>query len=126
MRNALRNAIPVSREVKRRGPSFLRRLREIERTLEWTDASLTMSAEAHHAFALSAEWLLDNAYLIREQMTDLRRSLPEKYYGQSAAHRERPAGGIAACLPSRRRSWPRAAARWTLETIQNFSSPSNR
>ncbi len=41
-----------------------------------------MSAEMHHTFTLSAEWLLDNAYLIREQVTDLRRSLPQKYYGE--------------------------------------------
>jgi cyclic beta-1,2-glucan synthetase len=78
----LARAIPVSREAKPRGPSFLRRLREIEGALEWANASLTMSAEVHHAFTLSAEWLLDNAYLIREQVTDLRRSLPQKYYGE--------------------------------------------
>src|SRR5947207_10822519 len=41
-----------------------------------------MSAEVHHAFTLSAEWLLDNAYLIREQVTDLRESLPQKQYGK--------------------------------------------
>ena len=41
-----------------------------------------MSAEVHHAFTLSAEWLLDNAYLIREQVTDLRQSLPRKSYGK--------------------------------------------
>ena len=73
----LAHEIPVSREAKARGPSFLRRLREIERALEWANASLTMSAEVHHAFTLSAEWLLDNAYLIREQVTDLRESLPQ-------------------------------------------------
>jgi cyclic beta-1,2-glucan synthetase len=78
----LAGAIPVDREAKPRGPSFLRRLREIEHALEWANASLTMSAEVHHAFTLSAEWLLDNAYLIREQVTDLRRSLPQKYYGE--------------------------------------------
>jgi cyclic beta-1,2-glucan synthetase len=78
----LARAIPVSCEAKPRGPSFLRRLREIEGALEWANASLTISAEVHHAFTLSAEWLLDNAYLIREQVTDLRRSLPQKYYGE--------------------------------------------
>jgi cellobiose phosphorylase len=78
----LAQSIPVSREAKPRGESFLRRLREIKRTLEWTNASLAMSAEVHHTFTLSAEWLLDNAYLIQEQVTDLRRSLPEKYYGE--------------------------------------------
>ncbi|PYK04154.1 MAG: hypothetical protein DME66_10655, partial [Verrucomicrobia bacterium] len=78
----LAHEIRVSREAKPRGPSFLRRLREIERALEWANASLTMSAEVHHAFTLSAEWLLDNAYLIREQVTDLRESLPQKQYGK--------------------------------------------
>jgi cyclic beta-1,2-glucan synthetase len=72
----------VSRQAKPRGLSFLRRLREIENTLEWANASLTMSAEVHHAFTLSTEWLLDNAYLIREQVTNLRESLPQKYYGE--------------------------------------------
>src|SRR5882724_9020214 len=77
----LAGSILVSRDTQPRGQSFLRRLREVQCALEWANASLTMSGEMHHAFALSAEWLLDNAYLIREQVTDLRRSLPQKYYG---------------------------------------------
>ena len=97
----LARPLPVSREAKPRGPSFLHRLREIEQALEWANASLTMSAEVHHAFTLSAEWLLDNAYLIREQVTDLRESLPQKYYGEAASHRQRPRGGVAAGLPGR-------------------------
>src|SRR5947208_3695038 len=78
----LARSISVSRETQPRGRSFLRRLREVEGALEWANASLAMSAEMHHAVTLSAEWLLDNAYLIREQVTDLRRSLPQKYYGK--------------------------------------------
>ncbi|PYJ51455.1 MAG: hypothetical protein DME87_03265, partial [Verrucomicrobia bacterium] len=78
----LAGSISVSREAQPRGQSFLRRLREVEGALEWANTSLTMSAKMHHAFTLSAEWLLDNAYLIREQVTDLRRSLPQKYYGE--------------------------------------------
>jgi cyclic beta-1,2-glucan glucanotransferase len=79
---SLARAIAVSRAAKPRGPSFLQRLLEIEDALEWANMSLTMSAEAHHAFTLSAEWLLDNAYLVREQVADLRKSLPQKYYGK--------------------------------------------
>src|SRR5213596_3104546 len=78
---SIARAIAVSRGAKPRGPSFLHRLLEIEDALEWANMGLTMSAEVHHAFTLSAEWLLDNAYLIREQVTDLRESLPQKYYG---------------------------------------------
>jgi len=84
----------VSRDAQPRGQSFLRRLREVESTLEWANASLTMSAEMHHAFTLSAEWLLDNAYLIREQVIDLRRSLPQKYYGELPLIANGPKAGL--------------------------------
>src|SRR2546421_840540 len=90
----LARAIAVSRAAKPRGPSFLHRLLEIEHALEWANASLTMSAEAHHAFTLSAEWLLDNAYLIREQVADLRKSLPQKYYGKLPLIASGPNAGL--------------------------------
>jgi cellobiose phosphorylase len=90
----LAHEIQVSRERKPGGPSFLRRLREIERALEWADTSLTMSADVHHAFTLSAEWLLDNAYLIREQATDLRESLPQKQYGELPLIASGPEAGL--------------------------------
>jgi cellobiose phosphorylase len=90
----LASAIAVRRGAKPRGPSFLRRLREIEDALEWANVSLTMSAEAHHAFTLSAEWLLDNAYLIREQVIDLRKSLPQKYYGKLPLIASGPGTGL--------------------------------
>src|SRR5262249_61600923 len=52
------------------------------------------SAEMRHAFTLSAEWLLDNAYLIREQLTDLQRSLPQKYYGKLPLIATGPEAGL--------------------------------
>src|SRR4030095_13281682 len=76
----LARSIAGSRQAQPRGRSFLRRLRDVEEALEWANASLTMSAEMRHGSTLSAEWLLDNAYLIREQVTDLQRSLPKKHY----------------------------------------------
>jgi len=90
----LAGSISVSREAQPRGQSFLRRLREVEGALEWANTSLTMSAKMHHAFTLSAEWLLDNAYLIREQVTDLRRSLPQKYYGELPLIANGPEAGL--------------------------------
>ena len=66
-----------------------------------------MSAEAHHAFTLSAEWLLDNAYLIREQVADLRKSLPQKYYGKlpliASGPRCGTAPGLSCCRGNGRR-----------------------
>ncbi|MEQ1850376.1 MAG: glucoamylase family protein [Chthoniobacteraceae bacterium] len=82
--NAVRLAqsFTIDERAKARAYPLLRRLRDNERILKWTDASLTMSAEVHHAFALSAEWLLDNAYLVQGQINDIRRSLPKNYYRQ--------------------------------------------
>src|SRR5947207_873059 len=91
---SLASAIAVSRGAKPRGPSFLHRLLEIEDALEWANMGLTMSADAHHAFKLSAEWLLDNAYLIREQVTDLRKSLPQKQYGKLPLIASGPEAGL--------------------------------
>src|SRR5438067_9765852 len=91
---SLASAILVSRGAKPRGLSFLHRLLEIEDALEWANMGLTMSADAHHAFTLSAEWLLDNAYLIREQVTDLRKSLPQKYYGKLPLIASGPRAGL--------------------------------
>src|SRR5947199_4961181 len=91
---SLARAIAVSRAAKPRGASFLHRLLEVEDALEWANMSLTASAEAHHAFTLSAEWLLDNAYLIREQVTDLRKSLPQKYYGKLPLIASGPNAGL--------------------------------
>ncbi|HEY2713044.1 MAG TPA: glucoamylase family protein, partial [Chthoniobacterales bacterium] len=90
----LARSISVSREAQARGRSFLRRLGDVEGALEWANASLTRSAEMHHAFTLSAEWLLDNAYLIREQVINLRRSLPQKYYGKLPLIASGPEAGL--------------------------------
>jgi hypothetical protein len=69
-------------------------MEESERILKWTNASLTMSAEAHHAFALSGEWLLDNAYLIQGQINEIRRSLPATFYNQLPVVASGPQAGL--------------------------------
>jgi cellobiose phosphorylase len=89
----LARSTSVSRKAQPRG-SFLGRLREVEVALERANANLTASAEMQHVFTLSAEWLLDNAYLIREQVTDLRRSLPQKYYGKLPLIASGPDAGL--------------------------------
>ncbi len=78
----------------RRGETLLHRLRESERILQWTNASLTMAAEAHHAFALSGEWLLDNAYLIQGQINEIRRGLPAAFYEQLPVVASGPQSGL--------------------------------
>jgi len=116
----LAGSLRVGREVQPRGKSFLRRLREADRALDWANASLTMSAEMHHAFTLSAEWLLDNAYLIREQITDLRRSLPQKYYGKLPLVASGPEAGMARVYHVASEIVSETGGALGLETIRKF------
>ena len=53
-----------------------------------------MGTEAQQTFALSSEWLLDNAYLIREQVTELRGSLPRESYGELPLIASGPEAGL--------------------------------
>ncbi|MDR3405863.1 MAG: hypothetical protein P4L99_25480, partial [Chthoniobacter sp.] len=90
----LAHSFSIEGGVKPRGYPLLLRLKENERILKWTEASLTMSAEVHHAFALSAGWLLDNAYLIQEQINEIRRSLPKSFYEQLPVIASGPQAGL--------------------------------
>jgi len=69
----------------RRSPSplfksqILARLRESETSLEAVRQSLAEAARLDHTLTASAEWLLDNAYLIRTAISEIRRSLPRDY-----------------------------------------------
>ncbi len=116
----LAHSLSVATDRKSRARSLLVRLRETARILKWTDASLSMSAEVHHAFALSAEWLLDNAYLIQAQITEIRQSLPKKFYEQLPV----VAGGPQAGLPRVYRIATEIVAEsdgaLDVETIRNF------
>ncbi|MGI8890293.1 MAG: glucoamylase family protein, partial [Chthoniobacterales bacterium] len=79
---------------KIKGESLLSRLRESDRILKWTDASLKVSAEVQQSFGLSAEWLLDNAYLIKEQVNDVRKSMPKRYYSELPIVASGPQAGL--------------------------------
>ena len=43
---------------------------------------------------MSSEWLLDNAYLIQEQINDIRRSLPQRYYEELPVVAGGPQAGV--------------------------------
>ncbi len=70
---------------ERRNPSplfksqILERLRESEASLAAVRESLTEAARLDHTLTASAEWLLDNAYLVRTNIAEIRRSLPRNH-----------------------------------------------
>jgi len=72
--------------AKRRGqagPSkqnILPQLLRDERMLEESRSELAQAFRLEHVPTASAEWLLDNGYLIRTQIAEIRRHLPRRYH----------------------------------------------
>ena len=70
---------------ERRSPSplfksqILERLRQSEARLAAVRDDLSEAARLDHTLTASAEWLLDNAYLVRTNIADIRRSLPRNH-----------------------------------------------
>jgi cyclic beta-1,2-glucan synthetase len=75
---------PAGNTPDRSGPdrskrSVLVRLREGELELDAARRDLLEAARLGHSMTSAAEWLLDNAYLIRTQIAETRRHLPRNY-----------------------------------------------
>ena len=77
MRRAAHPAGPIQLEPSKR--SILARLRESELALDAARRDLLEAARLGHSMTAAAEWLLDNAYLIRTQIAETRRHLPRDY-----------------------------------------------
>ncbi len=65
-----RSASPLSKN------QILARVRDSETRLDAVHRSLAEASRLDHTLTASAEWLLDNGYLIRTAIADIRRSLP--------------------------------------------------
>lgn len=71
--------------AERRNPSplyksqILARLHDSEVELEEVRQSLSEAARLDHTLTVSAEWLLDNSYLVRTSISEIRRSLPRHH-----------------------------------------------
>ncbi len=59
--------------------AILARLRSSEVALDAARLNLIEAARSGHSMTAAAEWLLDNAYLIRTQITETRRHLPREH-----------------------------------------------
>src|SRR5687767_9367714 len=65
--------------VSGRRPLLLARLASTSKILEDAHARLTITADAGRDVGPAGEWLLDNFHVVREQIQEVRDSLPAKY-----------------------------------------------
>ncbi|MCX6604109.1 MAG: hypothetical protein NTV52_11000, partial [Acidobacteria bacterium] len=66
-------------EESTRSRSLLPLLRECEEVIEESRADLAEAARLEYGVSPAAEWLLDNAYLIRSNIADIRHGLPDNH-----------------------------------------------
>ncbi|MCY7315924.1 MAG: cyclic beta 1-2 glucan synthetase [Rubrivivax sp.] len=78
---------------------LLARLAANERVLVDFGLQLTTTADADHRLTPAAEWLLDNFYLIEEEIRTARRHLPRGYSRKLPRLALDPVNGIGAGLP---------------------------
>jgi len=63
-----------------RSPHLKRRLLDNESRLNYVQSALNAAVRASQPVSMSADWLLDNAYILQGHIDDLRRSLPSRFY----------------------------------------------
>ncbi len=73
---------------------LIRRLAENERLLIDTRNLLTASVKVNHRIAPAGEWLLDNFYLIEEQIRTARRHFPKGYSRELPRLQNGPSAGL--------------------------------
>jgi cyclic beta-1,2-glucan glucanotransferase len=65
-----------------RGQPLLRRIDASAKVLFKTFQAIVAAARGQEAITPAAEWLLDNFHIVEEQLTDIRKHLPRRYYGE--------------------------------------------
>jgi cyclic beta-1,2-glucan synthetase len=70
-------AAAARRDTEKSQPSVFQKLRENELALAGARRDLVEAARLGHSLTAAAEWLLDNAYLIRTQIAEIRKHFPK-------------------------------------------------
>lgn len=77
----LANMLPVNPTYKKSsGKSLLNRLQDSKKILQFLRHDLAAAEFIEQTITLSAEWLLDNMYVIEGSIEEVQRNLPRKYY----------------------------------------------
>jgi len=87
----------IAKEYRRAKDRLLARLREVEDQFTNAVYDLEESARLDHSLTASAEWLLDNSYLVRTQVSEMRRNFSRQDWSELAAL-DRDLSGLAASL----------------------------
>ncbi|MBI5586691.1 MAG: glycosyl transferase [Deltaproteobacteria bacterium] len=78
----------------RRKAELLRRLEKARRRIQQAGADLSGAGRLEEGLPPTAEWILDNEYVVESQARDIQRNLPRRYYQQLPALANGPYRGL--------------------------------
>ncbi len=78
----------------RRKAELLRRLEKARRRIHQAGSDLSGAVRLEQGLPPTAEWILDNEYVIESQARDVQRNLPRRYYRQLPALANEPYRGL--------------------------------
>jgi cellobiose phosphorylase len=99
---------------------LLSRLAENERVLIETCERLTTAVAAKHRITPAGEWLLDNFYLVEEQIRTARRHLPRGYSRELPGLADGPSAGLPRVYDIALATIAHGDGRVTLENLSRF------
>lgn len=74
--------------------TMLDRLEDAQRVLDQVSEDLSQADKLEQSISLSAEWILDNAYIIRSHIRDVKINLPPRFYRELPILPEGPLSGL--------------------------------
>ena len=116
---ALAEAQPV-RKSYRHGRPLLKPLADSEHAFDLARRHLGSAAKSEDTVDMAGEWLLDNAYIIKEQINEFRNNLPQKFYDQVPVLAEGPDAGLPRVYGIAKALVIDADAQITNDNILNF------
>ncbi|MCG3181695.1 MAG: hypothetical protein BIFFINMI_04094 [Phycisphaerae bacterium] len=70
----------VGPDIRPSEEPLLRLLNDCEKTIESVRRELAEASRLEQSISPSAEWILDNAYIVQGQIADVRKNLPRRFY----------------------------------------------
>ena len=113
----------MPRPTPRNHRALLDRLKDHEQVLQDAHTQFARASAEELTFSYSAEWLLDNFYVVRQTLRQIREDMPRGYYRQLPSWTRDRWHVIPASMPSRASSFGKQMHWWMLASCGALCTP---
>lgn len=116
----LANELNEAQIVIAPGQPLLPRLKQSEKIIQFLQCDIAEAEHIEQTVTLSAEWLLDNMYIIEGSYEEVKRNLPKKYYRELPKIKNGPMAGMPRIYAIASSLINGTVGRLSIETIVDF------